>query len=107
MTYTPEILPAVPAADPLARCALFVDFEGMGLLDLTDPLTVLWSATLFMEQQGLHGYARHTVNLDGGPIRTAEGVRIETTPVSRFQNAEIDTIVVPGALDMRSAKRLV
>lgn len=99
MTYTPEILPAVPAADPLARCALFVAFEGMGLLDLTGPLTVFWSATLFMEQQGLHGYARHTVSLDGGPIRTAEGVTIETAPISRFQNAEIDTIVVPGALD--------
>jgi hypothetical protein len=56
MTYTPEILPAVPAADPLARCALFVAFEGMGLLDLTGLLTVFWSATLFMEQQGLHGY---------------------------------------------------
>jgi hypothetical protein len=26
--------------DPLARCALFVPFEGMGLLDLTGPLTV-------------------------------------------------------------------
>jgi hypothetical protein len=61
MTYTPEILPAVPAADPLARCALFVAFESMELLDLTGPLTVFWSARLFMEQQGLHGYARHTV----------------------------------------------
>jgi hypothetical protein len=56
MTHTPEIPPAVPAADPLARCALFVAFEGMVLLDLTGPLTVFWSATLFMEQQGLHGY---------------------------------------------------
>ena len=55
MTYTPEILPTTPAADPLARCALFVAFEGMGLLDLTGPLTVFWSATLFMNQQGLHG----------------------------------------------------
>jgi hypothetical protein len=37
MTDTPEILPTVPAIDPLARCALFVAFESMGLLDLTDP----------------------------------------------------------------------
>jgi transcriptional regulator GlxA family with amidase domain len=86
MTSNPEILPSVPAADPLAGCALFVAFEGMGLLDLTGPLTVFWSATLFMEQQGLHGYARHTVSLDGGPIRTAEGVRIETTPISAGMN---------------------
>jgi hypothetical protein len=35
MTYIPEMLPTAPAADPLARCALFVAFEGVGLLDLT------------------------------------------------------------------------
>jgi hypothetical protein len=53
------------SADPLARCALFVAFEGMGLLDLTGPLTVFWSASKFMEERGRHGYARHTVSLDG------------------------------------------
>ena len=47
--------------DPLARRALFVAFEGMGVLDLTGPLTVFWSASTFMKQQGRHGYARHTV----------------------------------------------
>ena len=86
--------------DPLARCALFVAFEGMGLLDLTGPLTVFWSASKFMEQQGRHGYARHTVSLDGGPILTAEGVTIETASISQFESADIDTIVVPGALNM-------
>ena len=86
--------------DPLARCALFVAFEGMGLLDLTGPLTVFWSASKFMEQQGRHGYARHTVSLDGGPILTAEGVTIETAPISQFESMEIDTIVIPSALDM-------
>src|SRR6516164_5302681 len=86
--------------DPLARQALFVAFEGMGLLDLTGPLTVFWSASQFMEQTGRHGYVRHTVSLDGGPILTAEGVTIETTPIAQFESAEIDTIIVPGALDM-------
>jgi transcriptional regulator GlxA family with amidase domain len=86
--------------DPLARCALFVAFEGMGLLDLTGPLTVFWSASRFMEQQGRHGYARHTVSLDGGPVLTAEGVTIDTAPISQFDAAQIDTIVIPGALDM-------
>jgi transcriptional regulator GlxA family with amidase domain len=100
MTYIPEFTPKTTNTDLLARCALFVAFEGMGLLDLTGPLTVFWSASKFMEQQGLHGYARHTVSLDGGPVLTAEGVTIETAPVSQFESAEIDTIVVPGALDM-------
>jgi hypothetical protein len=53
MTYTPEFMPT--NTDPLARCALFVAFEGIGRLDLTGPLAVFWSASKFMEQQGLHG----------------------------------------------------
>ena len=48
--------------DPLARRALFVAFEGMGVLDLTGPLTVFWLASTFMKQQGRQGYARHTVS---------------------------------------------
>ena len=95
---------------PLARCALFLAFQGMGLLDLTGPLTVFWSASRFMEQQGRRGYLRHTVSLDGGPVTTTEGVTIETAAISRFDAAEIDTIVIPGALDMAPAladRRLV
>lgn len=100
MTSTPEILPTSASGDPLARCALFIAFEGMGLLDLAGPLTVFWSASKFMEQGGRHGYARHTVSLAGGPVRTAEGVTIETTPISQFEGREIDTIIVPGALEI-------
>jgi transcriptional regulator GlxA family with amidase domain len=100
MTSTPGLLPMAESDDPLARRALFVAYEGMGLLDLTGPLTVFWSASRFMEQQGRHGYARHTVSLDGGSVLTAEGVTIDTAPISRFDAAQIDTIVIPGALDM-------
>src|ERR1700730_8202833 len=100
MTYTPGFLPMTLNNDPLARYALFIAFEGMGLLDLTGPLTVFWSASKFMERQGRHGYARHTVSLDGGPVLTAEGVTIETIAIAQFGSVEIDTIIVPGALDM-------
>jgi hypothetical protein len=33
MTYIPEFLPKLTNNDPLARCTLFVAFEGMGLLE--------------------------------------------------------------------------
>jgi hypothetical protein len=33
MTYIPEFLPKMINNDPLARFALFVAFEGMGLLE--------------------------------------------------------------------------
>jgi CO/xanthine dehydrogenase Mo-binding subunit len=56
-------------------------------------------------------YARHRVSLDGGPIVTSEGVTIETLPLAEFEDAAIDTIVVPGALDVEwsplSNRRLV
>ena len=100
MTLTPEFMPAASIDGQLSRLALFVAYEGMGLLDLTGPLTVFWSASGFMEQQGGHGYARHTVSLDGGLVRTAEGVTIDTVPIARFEGFEIDTIVIPGALDI-------
>jgi transcriptional regulator GlxA family with amidase domain len=80
------------------------------VLDLTGPLTVFWSASAFVKQQGRHRYALHTVSLDGGPIVTSEGVTIETLPLAEFEGAAIDTIVVPGALDMEPApsnRRLV
>jgi len=80
------------------------------VLDLTGPLTVFWSASAFVKQQGRHRYARHTVSLDGGPMVTSEGVTIETLPLAEFEGAAIDTIVVPGALDMEPAlsnRRLV
>jgi transcriptional regulator GlxA family with amidase domain len=56
-----------------------------------------------MEQQDRNDYTLHTVSLDGGPILTTEGVTIETAPISKSDTAEIDTIVIPGALDMEPA----
>jgi hypothetical protein len=52
MTYIPVFLPMRTNDDPLARRALFVAFEGMGVFDLTGPLTVFWSASTFMKQRG-------------------------------------------------------
>jgi hypothetical protein len=36
--------------------------KGWGCLTSPGPLTVFWSASMFMKQQGWHGYARHTVS---------------------------------------------
>jgi transcriptional regulator GlxA family with amidase domain len=87
------------------RTVLFVAFEGIGLLDLSGPLTVFSSASGFMEKAGRPGYASHTVSFDGGPVMTAEGLVIDTTPLTAFAHAEIDTIVVPGAGDMEPVLR--
>jgi transcriptional regulator GlxA family with amidase domain len=66
---------------------------------------VFSSASGFIEKVRRPGYTTHTVSFDGGPVMTAEGVLINTTPLTAFAHAEIDTIVVPGAGDMEPVLR--
>lgn len=80
-----------------APLILFVAFPEAGLLDLTAPQTVFWAAQRHMAGRDLLAYEGHTVSLHGGPVRTEEGVVIETLPFSMFDRRAIDTIVVPGA----------
>ena len=76
---------------------LFLAFPGTGLLDLTGPQTVFWAAQRHMGGRDLQPYALHTVSLHGGPVRTEEGLVVDTLPLSSFDGQDIDTIVVPGA----------
>ncbi|ALK96086.1 transcriptional regulator [Massilia sp. WF1] len=80
-----------------APLILFVTFPEVGLLDLTGPQTVFWAAQRHTAGRGLLPYERHTVSLNGGLVRTEEGVAIDTLPFSMFAERAIDTIVVPGA----------
>jgi transcriptional regulator GlxA family with amidase domain len=77
----------------------------MGLLDLTGSTTVFWSASSFMKQQGKLGYSLYPVSIGGGLIITGEGIGIATAPISDFASVTIDTIVVPGALNMEPTLR--
>jgi transcriptional regulator GlxA family with amidase domain len=78
---------------------LFVAYPGTGLLDLTGPQTAFWAAQRHMDVagRGLLPYEGQTVSVQGGPVRTEEGVVIETLPMSMFDERGIDTVVVPGA----------
>jgi transcriptional regulator GlxA family with amidase domain len=78
---------------------LFVAYPGTGLLDLTGPQTAFWAAQRHIDVAGrdLLPYEGQTVSVQGGPVRTEEGVVIETLPMSMFDERGIDTIVVPGA----------
>jgi transcriptional regulator GlxA family with amidase domain len=67
------------------------------LLDLTGPQTVFWAASKALAEQGLPGYLRHTVSLDGGLVQTAEGVALQTLPLASFTHVKVDTVVVPGS----------
>jgi transcriptional regulator GlxA family with amidase domain len=86
---------AVPFNRP--RTVLFVAYPEMGLLDLTGAQTVFWCATKAMNERGLAGYDRPTASIAGGLTITAEGVTVDTIPLSSFAGEEVDTIIVPGA----------
>jgi transcriptional regulator GlxA family with amidase domain len=85
------------------RTVLFIGYDGVGLLDLTGPFTVFWSASCFLVQRGAAGYERRVATVNGGPVATADGLTIFSEPLSNFDAAPIDTLIVPGALDLIGA----
>jgi transcriptional regulator GlxA family with amidase domain len=103
MPKTQEMLPTVAGPTDRPRVIVFLAYPGMGLLDLTGPQTVFWSAAHFLKARGVPGYVRHTVSVDGGMVVTAEGVGLDTRPVRDVEDLEIDTVVVPGAYEMAVA----
>lgn len=86
-----------------SRLVVFLAFPDMGLLDLTGAQTVFWAASKAMAERGLPGYERQTASLAGGLITTAEGLAVETRAVSDFAGHAIDTLIVPGAPNIRQA----
>jgi transcriptional regulator GlxA family with amidase domain len=99
MTDNPEF----PPTSGGQRTVLFVAFPDMGLLDLTGPQTVFWAASKALAERGGPGYIRHTVSLDGGLVRTAEGVALQTSPLAAFTRVKVDTLVVPGSPNIEQA----
>ncbi|MCY1392030.1 HTH-type transcriptional regulator CdhR [compost metagenome] len=97
MTDTPEFMPRHP------RTILFVAYPQMGLLDLTGAQTVFWAATKAMHERDLPGYERRTASLNGGLVTTAEGLVVDTEPLSGLAGCEIDTLIVPGAPEIERA----
>jgi len=95
-------IPRTPSPNQ-PRSIVFIAYPEMGLLDLTGAQTVFWAASKAMAQRGLPGYERYTASLTGGLIQTAEGLAVDTLALSDFADQSIDTLVVPGAPDIRQA----
>ena len=85
------------------RTVVFLAYPQMGLLDLTGAQTVFWAASKAMAERGLPGYAMHTASLEGGLIPTAEGLSVHTTSLQDFTDSPVDTLIVPGAPNIRQA----
>ncbi|WP_436269758.1 GlxA family transcriptional regulator [Pseudoduganella sp. LjRoot289] len=82
---------------------LFAAFPGMSMLDMSGPQTVFHCAGRRMEERGMQGYQAHTVSVRGGLMPTMEGVAIQTESLAGFALADIDTIIVPGTLNIEQA----
>ncbi len=100
MTKTPELLPVNSLKHQRPKRVLFVAFPEVGLLDLTGAQTVFWAATKAMEARGLVGYERCTASLNGGLVRSAEGLVLQTDALAAYQPSAVDTLVVPGSPHM-------
>jgi transcriptional regulator GlxA family with amidase domain len=85
------------------RTVIFVAYPQMGLLDLTGAQTVFWAATRSLAERGVQGYALHTASLDGGSIRTGEGLEVQTRRLSELTGSPMDTLIVPGSPHIRQA----
>lgn len=85
------------------RTLVFLAYPQMGLLDLTGAQTVFWAATKAMTERGLPGYAMHTASLAGGLMQSAEGLVVDTRALHELDGTLIDTLIVPGAPDIRQA----
>ena len=85
------------------RTLVFLAYPQMGLLDLTGAQTVFWAATKAMAERSLPGYRVHTASLDGGLMQTAEGLVVDTVALRQLDGTVIDTLIVPGAPDIRQA----
>jgi len=93
------------------RLVLFVAFPDMCLLDVGGPQTVFWAASQAQRTRNLPGYCCNIVSLTGGLIRAAEGIALQTQPVSDFDGEPVDTVMVAGSFTIRNvvdqSKRLV
>ncbi|QXI08760.1 MULTISPECIES: AraC family transcriptional regulator [Pseudomonas] len=97
----PENAHRAKCADP--RTIIFVAYGQMGLLDLTGAQTVFWAATRCLADLGLPGYVLHTASLHGGPVRTGEGLVVQTLRLDDLLDEPINTLIVPGSPHIRQA----
>ncbi|WP_434710900.1 AraC family transcriptional regulator [Pseudomonas sp. R1-1] len=94
---TPQATPGKP------RSVIFVAYPQMGLLDMSGAQTVFWAATRRLADLGLPGYTLHTASLRGGPIRTAEGLTVQTIRLGDLTLEPMHTLIVPGSPYIRQA----
>ena len=72
-------------------------YDGVSLLDLGGPLEAFRIASSFEGQRGRRiAYDCVVVSVQGGAVRTSDGIEILTKPARSLASKPIDTLIVPG-----------
>src|SRR5262245_46590152 len=86
------------------RTVLFVAFENVASLDVSGPLSVFGMASHYLKREPhARNYDCHLVTIDGGPVKSDQGVCFVSEAVGSFDAIPIDTIIVAGSPDMTAA----
>ncbi|MFH7596798.1 helix-turn-helix domain-containing protein [Streptomyces racemochromogenes] len=83
---------------PTAHRVVIAVFPDVDLLDVTGPAEVFALAN--RETAGRAGYEVRLAGAAPGPVRTSAGVRLLTDVAFGDVGAQVDTLLVPGAVDM-------
>jgi transcriptional regulator GlxA family with amidase domain len=87
-----------------ARTVVIAVFDDVELLDVTGPAQVFSAASRIVatrrEAAPRAGYAVRLAGPRAGPIRTSSGVSLVADVAFEHANEPVDTIVVPGAVDL-------
>src|SRR3981189_2393793 len=83
-----------------------VAFEGISLLDLSGPLEALRVASTHPgHRSNALLYECSIVSTHGGPVMTPNGVSLATVSLRTLDGIKIDTLIVPGALNVEDVTR--
>ncbi|GHB47429.1 AraC family transcriptional regulator [Streptomyces viridiviolaceus] len=83
---------------PLTHRVVIAVFPDVDLLDVTGPAEVFALAN--RETAGRAGYQVRLAGPTAGPVRTSAGVRLVTDVAFDDVGGQVDTLLVPGAVDM-------
>jgi transcriptional regulator GlxA family with amidase domain len=82
----------------MSRHVVFVAFPGVQLIDITGPTDVFDAAGRIAGDP----YRVSVVSAEGGPVTSGSGVELTTRPAHLAVAGRIDTLVVPGRLDVEA-----
>ena len=82
------------ADGPKRVCMLL--FSGVDMLCMSGPAAIFMYASRHLETEGMAGYEIGYYSISGGPLRTKQGLVVETHALVDVAPTDLDTIIVPG-----------